>query len=204
MHAIVGGMFDPIHFGHYKPALELMPVLGLTEIRLIPCHHPPHRKPTVASAEQRWHMVQQVADGKRLVADDRELRRTGPSYTYETLCSLRDEQIGPLCLLIGADVLAGLPNWYRADELLGLCHIVVLARSGVAVAELPSSFQTHWTEDLQTLKSNACGSIYLYQGTLYDLSSTQIRELIQRGETPRYCLPGPVWAYIQQQHLYDI
>lgn len=79
MRGILGGVFDPIHFGHYRPALELMPVLGLTGIRLIPCGRPVHRASPQASAEHRWNMVRLVADGVTLVADDRELKSPEPS-----------------------------------------------------------------------------------------------------------------------------
>lgn len=203
MRGIVGGMFDPIHFGHYKPALELMPVLGLSEIRLLPCGQPPHRPPPQAAAEHRWNMVRLVADGQRLVADDRELRRAGPSYTYDTLQSLREEEGAPLCLLLGADALTGLPAWHRAEELIGLCHVATLARPGQALGEgLPEAWRARCTQDPTTLQASPCGSIYLHHGTLHDLSSSQIRALIRSGKPPRYCLPGPVWAYIQRHRLY--
>ena len=128
MRGIVGGMFDPIHFGHYKPALELMPILGLTHIYLIPCGFPSHREPPIASAAHRWRMVQMIADGQRLIADDRELRRPGPSYTIDTLRSLLKEDTTPLCLIVGADALAGLPNWHQAEAILECCHIAAMAR----------------------------------------------------------------------------
>ena len=203
MRGVLGGLFDPIHFGHYRPALELMPVLGLTEIRLIPCGRPVHRPPPQASAEHRWNMVRLVADGVKLVADDRELKRPEPSYTHDTLCSLRDEDPVPLCLLVGADALAGLPSWHRAEELMQLCHVAAIARPGSELeTSLPDSWHSRCTRDPEVLGQLSCGRIYLHQGTLHDYSSTQIRDLIRTGTSPRYCVPGSVWAYIRRHRLY--
>lgn len=203
MRGILGGVFDPIHFGHYRPALELMPILGLTEIRLIPCGRPVHRASPRASAEHRWNMVRLVADGVKLVADDRELKNPEPSYTYDTLCSLKDEDSAPLCLLVGADALQGLPSWHRAEELIQLCHVAAVARPGSEVEpSLPDSWSLRCTRDSEILQQSPCGRIYLHQGTLYNFSSTQIRDLIRAGTPPRYCVPGPVWAYIRHHRLY--
>ena len=203
MRGILGGLFDPIHFGHYRPALELMPVLGLTEVRLVPCGHPVHRAPPQASAQHRWNMVRLVADGVRLVADDRELKSPEPSYTYDTLCSLKDEDPAPLCLLVGADALEELPSWHRAEELIQLCHVAAIARSGSeAVASLPNSWGPRCTRDPEALRQSPYGRIYLHQGTFYDFSSTQVRDLIRTGTSPRYCVPGSVWAYIRRHRLY--
>ncbi len=203
MRGILGGLFDPIHFGHYRPALELMPILGLTEVRLIPCGRPVHRAAPHASAEHRWNMVRLVADGAKLVADDRELKSSEPSYTYDTLCSLKDEASTPLCLLVGADALEGLPSWHRAEELIQLCHVAAIARSGGELgASLPDSWASRCTSDPEALQQSPYGRIYLHQGTLYDFSSTQVRDLIRAGTSPRYCVPGSVWAYIRRNRLY--
>ena len=203
MRGVLGGLFDPIHFGHYRPALELMPILGLTEVRLVPCGHPVHRGRSHASTEHRWNMVRLVADGVKLVADDRELMRPEPSYTYDTLCSLKNEDSSPLCLLVGADALKGLPAWYRAEELIQLCHVAAIARPGSDMeASLPDSWSSRCTRYPEILRQSPCGRIYLHQGTLYDFSSTQVRNLIRAGISPRYCVPGSVWAYIRRHRLY--
>ena len=203
MRGVLGGLFDPIHFGHYKPALELMPILGLTEVRLVPCGQPVHRVLPQASAEHRWSMVKLVADGAKLVADDRELKSPGPSYTYDTLRSLKDEDPASLCLLVGADALEGLPSWHRAEELIQLCHVAAIARPGCEMeASLPDSWASRCSRDPETLQQSPCGRIYLHQGTLYDFSSTQVRDLIRAGTSPRYCVPGSVWAYIRRHRLY--
>ena len=203
MRGILGGLFDPIHFGHIRSALALMEALDLLEVRLVPCGQPTHRAPPQAGAEHRWNMVKLVADGKRLVADDRELRRGGPSYMHDTMHNLREEFAEPLCLLIGADVLPNLPNWHRAEELIQLCHVAVAARSGHELeASLPEIWRARCSRDAADLQQTSCGRIYLHQGSLHDYSSTRIRELVRAGTEPRYCLPGGVWAYIREHRLY--
>ena len=89
---VFGGTFDPIHYGHLRTAFEMLQALAFTEVRLIPCGDPPHRGVTFASAELRLRMLYAAArnlDG--FVVDDRELKRDGPSYTIDTLASLREE-----------------------------------------------------------------------------------------------------------------
>ncbi len=203
MRGIVGGMFDPIHFGHYKPALELMSELSLSEIRLIPCGQPPHRDAPEASAQHRWDMVNIVADGRRLLADSRELDRTGPSYMVDTLASLKAESDSPVCLFLGDDALLGLPRWHRAQEILDLCHIVVMARvEAFDSADVPDPWREHCTQEAADLQCTSEGAIYLAHSTRYNCASRDIRAQVQAGEAPRYCLPGSVWSYIRRHHLY--
>ena len=148
-------------------------------------------------------MVKLVTDGKRLVADDRELRRLGPSYMHDTLSSLREEFAGSLCLLIGADALPSLPGWHRAEELIQLCHVAVSARPGHELeVSLPDVWRERCSRDVAALQQTPYGRIYLHQGSLHDYSSTHIRDLVRAGTEPRYCLPGPVWAYIRRHGLY--
>ena len=203
MRGVVGGMFDPVHFGHYKPALELAPLLGLSEIRLIPCARPAHRPEPAASGAHRLAMLRLIADGRFLIADDRELRRGGVSYTFDTLCSLQEEDDAPLALIVGADALAGLPAWRRADELPGLCHVAAVARPGAdGFPALPAAWSARCTREPAELRESPCGRVYLHEGTAWDLSSTRVRALLRAGEQPRHCLPGPVWSYLRRHRLY--
>ncbi len=109
---IFGGTFDPIHFGHLRPAFELSQALKLAEVRFLPAGNPPHRQTTLASAEVRLAMVKAaVAGEKRFVVDDREVRRTGASYSVDTLTELRAEfPDRSLCLMLGMDAFLGLPE----------------------------------------------------------------------------------------------
>jgi len=118
--ALLGGTFDPVHVGHLRAAIEAREALRADEIRLLPCAVPPHREQPAVGPEQRLQMLQAAIAGiPGLRADARELQRSGPSYTYDTLISLRAE-IGeqrPLVLVLGADAFAGLPTWHRWREI---------------------------------------------------------------------------------------
>ncbi len=135
MIGVLGGTFDPVHFGHLRPALEVRQALGLEELRLIPLRQAVHRSQPQASPEQRLAMLRlavQGAEGLRI--DDRELRRVGESYTYDTLVDLRAE-LGPavgLCLLVGGDAFRGFLTWHRPDDILSLAHLIVMRRPGGA------------------------------------------------------------------------
>ncbi len=130
---IFGGTFDPIHFGHLRPAFELSQALKLAEVRFLPAGNPPHRQTTLASAEiLTWPWVKAaVASEKRFVVDDREIRRAGASYSVDTLTELRGEYPDrSLCLMLGMDAFLGLPNWHRWRDILDLAHVVVWHRPG--------------------------------------------------------------------------
>ena len=129
---ILGGTFDPIHYGHLRLADDVRRQLDLPEVRLIPAGEPPHREKPVASAPDRLAMTELgCAEFAGLSADDREIRRHGPSYTVLTLEELHEEQpMRPLLLLIGADAFAGLAGWHRWERLFTLAHFVVVERPG--------------------------------------------------------------------------
>ncbi len=100
---ILGGTFDPIHYGHLRMALELRDALDLAKVHIVPCYQPVHRKQPVASPKQRLAMVKcAISNEPELIADDREIRRQGPSYMIDTLLDMRAEmpQQTSLCLLV--------------------------------------------------------------------------------------------------------
>ena len=133
MIGILGGTFDPVHYGHLRPALELLHDLRLEHVRFVPCGTPPHRPEPMANADQRLAMLTAaVGDQPGFRIDTRELRHAAPSYTYNTLTALRAE-VGdtPLCLIIGMDAFHGLDTWYRWEELIGL-----MCRAGFVIEDL--------------------------------------------------------------------
>jgi nicotinate-nucleotide adenylyltransferase len=204
---ILGGTFDPIHHGHLRLALELYEALDLKQVRLIPLATPPHRLAPIAPARLRLAMLEAaIGNEPALLADDRELRRQGRSYTVDTLSDLRRELADiPVCLLLGMDAFAALHTWHRWQQLMGLTHIVVASRSEAylpvtgAVMDL---FERHKTTDLQDLQRMPAGRIVLQPIPVLDISASRIRALIARGRNPRYLLPEPVIALINQHNLY--
>ena len=125
---LLGGTFDPIHFGHLRLAEEAREQLGLERVRLIPAGQPPHRGAPGGSADERLAMTQLAAAGNTgFEVDDSEVRLAQPSYTVLSLERLRAE-LGPqrpLVLILGADAFAGLQRWHRWQELFALAHIAV-------------------------------------------------------------------------------
>lgn len=208
MMGVLGGTFDPIHFGHIKPALALLRELPFREIRLLPARHPPHRPPPLATAAQRWHMLRIVVERiPGLVADDRELRREGPSYTVDTLLGLRSEVGEELAigLILGTDAFAGLPTWHRWREILELCHIVVAQRPGFPLPRegpVVELLAAHAVSGPAALVGRAHGSILPWPVPQLDISATAVRACIAAGEQPRYLVPGMVWSYICRTGLY--
>lgn len=204
---IFGGTFNPVHLGHLRLALELKQQLALDELRLLPCHQPPHRAQPLVSSAQRVDMLRLALEGcTELLVDTRELARDKPSYTYDTLHELRAE-LGPdtsLCFCMGVDSFAGLDSWHHWQGLLGFTHLVVVSRPGWElptagpVAELLRNHQ----QDAAMLSARAAGAVVLLTPRLLPISSTEIRALIKAGQSPQYLLPDSVWHYIRAHGLY--
>lgn len=212
--AILGGAFDPIHYGHLRLAADVKAALSLPEVRLIPAGIPPHRAPPVASAEHRFAMTALgCAEFPGLVADAREIGRAGPSYTVRTLEELHAEQPAlPLALLIGADAFAGLTLWWHWERLFTLAHFIVVERPGAtpAAEELPPPLQVHWERRLTTdplrLERTLAGSIARVPVTPQPISASEIRAVLALGpaghEQVRGLLPATVLDYIERNQLY--
>lgn len=204
MIGILGGTFDPIHYGHLRPAQEAYEKLGLTELRLVPAAQPPHRAAPQAGPAQRLAMVELAVRGlSGWRVDNRELLRAGPSYTVQTLESLRAEfPATPLCLLIGADQFGSFETWHRWRELPDLAHIVVLSRPGVAPASWPEWAKGRECKDLRVLHQAPAGRLAFLPVSPQDISATGIRAAIARGESVAGLLPEAVLEYIQVNHIY--
>jgi nicotinate-nucleotide adenylyltransferase len=192
--AIFGGTFDPVHLGHLNAAWEAAELLD-AEVRLMPAGIPPHRPPPIASAQQRVAMLQAALQKQqRLTLDARELHRSGPSYTIDTLRELRAEQGDrPLVLLIGADAFAGLPSWHRWSDLFDVAHIGVFNRPGVS-PDLPHVLKEAVAGRSETNPANlrelAAGKVIELKITPLEVSATRIRELLGAGRDARYLLPA--------------
>jgi nicotinate-nucleotide adenylyltransferase len=206
---ILGGTFDPIHFGHLRFAEEIATALGLDEIRLVPAGQPPHRTSPLAGSEHRLAMTYLATAGNPILrVDSREVRCTEPSYTINTVEEVRKE-IGerPLCLLLGADAFFGFPFWERWQDFFKLTHIVVASRPGYELTStLPLPLQPMWgkhfTQDPTRLAQESCGLIYHQTITSLDISASHIRALARRGDSARYLLPDSVLEYITKVELY--
>jgi len=204
---IFGGTFDPIHFGHLRPAFELSQALKLAEVRFLPAGNPPHRQATLASAELRLAMVKAaVAGERRFVVDDREVRRTGASYSVDTLTELRAEfPDRSLCLMLGMDAFLGLPDWHRWRDILDLAHVVVWHRPGWKApvhGPLGEVMVDRGTGAIRELHEQKAGRVYIHAVTQLEIASTQLRQVIVSGTDPRYLVPDEVRKIIVETGCY--
>lgn len=208
--ALLGGTFDPVHFGHLRSAVEAQKILGVTGVRLIPSYCPPHRNQPAATASQRLAMLELATAGIDFVhVDDREIKRQGFSYTIDTLASIRSElgSKSPLSLLIGEDAYALLHTWHDWHCLSELAHLVILRRSGSSNRPLDENVRT-WEQrrmvsDPKCLGRCAAGLVISLTLTQFEISATKIRGLIEKGEVIDYLLPEKVIDYIHQHRLYE-
>ncbi len=207
MIGILGGTFDPVHFGHLRPALDVKQALDLEEVRLMPCHVPPHRPQPQASPQQRTQMLQAAIEGTTgFVVDAREYDRAGPSYSLDTLEALRKDLPGKtLCLLVGMDAFRGLPAWHRWRELLDHCHIVVMTRP---LAKFPDKgefaeyIQRHRTRDAGMLHARTGGLLWFQEVTQLEISGTRLRAMLAAGEPADFLLPARVLEMIHNNGWY--
>jgi nicotinate-nucleotide adenylyltransferase len=212
---ILGGTFDPIHCGHIGLATDVRDGLGLREVRIIPAGEPWHRAPPIASRNDRMAMtVLACAETEGLVADDRETRRAGATYTVDTLHALRrDFGDAPLALIIGSDAFADLHRWHLWQELFALAHVVVAERPGVPLsletlaAPLAHEWRQRYTADAQALERAASGAIVRQPIVPRPISATEIRRALAHGgdawQQVRGLLPRGVLDYIARNHLYE-
>ncbi len=204
---ILGGTFDPIHLGHLHVALSLYSALGLAEVRLTPCGGPLLRKPPIASAEQRLTMVKIAIENHHgLKVDNREIERGGPSYTIETLRSIRAE-IGrrPMMCILGVEQFAQFNQWHDWQQIIELAHLVIVTRAGYDLVwqpEVAKLLKQRQIMDKQLLQQSASGHLMFQSIIPLLISASEIRTKISQGDDPAVFLPAKVWEYIQQQHLY--
>ena len=209
---LFGGTFDPIHFAHLRLAEEVIDTFGLEQVHFIPTAVPPHRNEPSASPAHRLALTRLAIEGNpRFVADGRELKRAGTSYTFDTLSEIRAESDNrSLCLLMGADAFVALTTWHRWNELFDLAHVVIARRPGFPLEQLASSlpgplraqYLRRLSADPAALHATPAGSIFAHELTALDVSASELRMLIKRHASLRYLLPDAVIAYIEEHKLY--
>jgi nicotinate-nucleotide adenylyltransferase len=209
MIGILGGTFNPIHHGHLHLAERLQQILGLEATRFMPAGIPALKNMPNVSAEQRADMVSiAISEHPNFALDTRELDRAGPSYTIDSLISLRKE-LGnkSICWLIGSDAFAHLNTWHRWSELLDYCHFVVIKRPHAEElnysVEIKTLIASHQTNSIDALKNTSNGRVLIQEIAALDISSTQIRQKLALKMDVSQLMPSRVMKYIQQHHLYE-
>jgi nicotinate-nucleotide adenylyltransferase len=190
---VLGGTFDPIHYGHLQIAEEARERFALDAVLFIPTGEPPHKPAGQANAEQRFLMAElATADNPRFAVSRLEIDRPGPSYTADTLEALRARYPeAARYLIIGADMAMDFPAWREPERILGLARIVAATRPGVPEARL----RRH-------LAAPAMQAVELLVAPGLDISSTELRRRVAEGKSLRYLTPDPVVGFIEKEGLY--
>ncbi|MCF8007205.1 MAG: nicotinate-nucleotide adenylyltransferase [Methylovulum sp.] len=204
MIGILGGTFNPIHFGHLRVAIEVKESFHLAELRLLPCACPPHREQPSVSAHQRAAMVKlAIAKHPGLFCDERELQRPGPSYMVDSLQSLKQEVADEtLLLFIGTDAFSQLTSWSRWQQLFTYAHVVVMVRPENPLPLMQPFFLERLAQDANDLTLSPHGKLHIHSVTQLAISATTIRTLFAEQHNPSFLLPDAVIEYIQQHQLY--
>ena len=209
---LFGGTFDPIHFGHLRLATEVAEAFRLEQVIFLPAGLPYHRGRTAhATNDQRLTMVKlATARDARFDVDDRELRREGPTYTYDTLVEIRKERgpDTPLVFLTGSDAFGRIDTWHRWTELFDLAHFVIAIRAGDETwqSKGPGAFPKEaWpriTLNQREMLSAPSGKVMTFFMTSIAISSTAVRTLAGEGASIRYLTPDPVVEFVRSHDLY--
>jgi nicotinate-nucleotide adenylyltransferase len=209
---LFGGTFNPIHYGHLRPAQEIGERLGLDSVIFIPSSDPPHKeKKEILAANLRAQMVRlAIADNPRFLFSDVEIRRPGKSYSVETISYFRRTFGGQseLYFILGLDAFLEIGTWKDPGVLFTLCHFVIMTRPGFekkfTAEHLPVDLAPDFCYDAEKggyLHKSGCG-VFPREITALDISSTKIRESVRSGISIRYLLPRAVEQFIREQNLY--
>lgn len=209
---LLGGTFNPIHYGHLRAAEEVVDLFNLDKMFFVPSARPPHKE--AAPLEEMEHRLEMtrlaIADRPGFIISDLENRRRGFSYTIETLRQFH-ERYGPgvqLFFITGLDAFLEVDSWKEYRSLFNLADFVVITRGGgepEAIAGLLKnrvSDDYEWDKDLEAFTSSAYQAVHFRKIVRLDISSTGIRSRLENGRTIRYLLPENVRQYIIDHNLY--
>lgn len=208
---ILGGTFDPIHFGHLRTAEEIGQQLNLDKVYLIPSASPPHKTKTpVTSFHHRLTMTRMGIEGSTLLeALDLEGKRPGLSYSVETLKELHQlfRPDPELFFILGTDAFLEIETWKDYRRLFDYAHFVIIERTGFpekdAVAFLKQiGLDVNPGGQENVFLAPSGNRLFFTTTTVIDISSTRIRQMVLRGESIRFLVPGSVRRYIDEEGLY--
>ncbi|MDH3692990.1 MAG: nicotinate-nucleotide adenylyltransferase [Gammaproteobacteria bacterium] len=203
---IFGGTFDPIHYGHLRTVAQVHQYIQFEKVLFIPSAVPPHREVPVATVEQRVQMLRlALNEYPQFEVDQRELHRTGPSYTVDTLRSLHEDfSNSALCLIIGMDAFLSINTWHQWQEIPTLAHLVVMRRPGWSTNEnLPDWCWQSTFENTDAVREKNTGAVCMCEVDLVDISASAIRRDLKQGNEISRSVPLPVQNYILENKLYQ-
>lgn len=193
---IMGGTFDPIHLGHLVIANEVLNMYRLDHIIFVPAGNPPHKSGVQTSSWDRFVMTSLATmSNSKFIVSDFEIKKHGRSYSTETLKEFHKIYSDTeFYFITGTDAVVDLPNWHEPNELLKLCKFIAVSRPGISKESIEIK--------IQEIQSELNGHIELLQVPMLQISSTDIRERVKKGVSPKYLLPEIVEQYIYKNNLY--
>ncbi|MDQ7092260.1 nicotinate-nucleotide adenylyltransferase [Desulfosporosinus sp. PR] len=194
---IMGGTFDPIHYGHLVAAEMARSEFNLSKVLFIPTGIPPHKnRSDISAGELRLEMVKRaIQDNPDFTCSALEIERQGPSYTVDTLRILsRDWPEHELFFITGTDALREIFSWREAEEILTLIQFIGAARPGFDASDFLEQVQQEHPDSLE--------KIHYLEVPALAISSTDIRYRVKHCQPIRYLLPEPVRLFIQEHNLY--
>jgi nicotinate-nucleotide adenylyltransferase len=215
MRLVFGGSFDPVHFGHLRPLLEVQQRLAEAyaampveiPVHLIPCAQPVHRAPPLAAAEHRVAMLQlAIQDQPGWQVDTREIERGGESYMIDTLRAIKKDTVDFVSMVLGADAFAGFMRWREPEQIVALANIIVCDRPDAPLLQIPTELAglLKRTENPLDLEDTEAGLLWQAPVSQLQISSTAVRQSIDVGFDARYWLPDSVRDYINERGLYRL
>ncbi len=204
---ILGGTFDPIHFGHLKIAEAASNACKLSKVLFIPSFIPVHRAAPKISPTQRLEMLHiALEEYSSFEVDESEIMRQGPSYMIDTLRALQEKYPHtPFCLILGKDAFASFHHWHQWQDIINVANLIIIHRE-TRTEQLPNELKTflkkHETKKIEQLHSHLAGEIYQLQIEPIDVSASHIRHEIQQGHQPINQLSEKVYQYIIDKKLY--
>lgn len=192
---VMGGTFDPIHYGHLFAAEEARIAFNLDRVIFVPTGTPPHKKRSdMASPSERYEMsLLATCENPFFEVTRIETDRTGNSYTVDTLKEMRSKYLGAeFFLIVGSDTVSDIINWKTPDEIPLLCSIIVVERTGYSDMDNSISF----------LPEVIRRSVLVFETTPLDISATDIRARVRLGKSIKYFMPAAVSSYISKNNLY--
>ena len=189
---IMGGTFNPIHYGHLASAEVVRDRFKLDRVIFVPSHHTPYKgKRDLTSSSHRYKMAKLAVENNGYFSvSDIEIKRGGRSYTRDTMKEFKKRfgKEAKLFFITGADAIAQMPRWKKAKELPTLCEFIAASRPGFKLRRLPPKYQRY---------------THLVAVPALVISSTDIRRRLKKGETIKYLLPEKVEKYIYKHRLYN-
>jgi nicotinate-nucleotide adenylyltransferase len=207
---LFGGTFNPIHWGHLRGAEEIREAFRLHQIIFIPAAIPPHKvADEIIEAKHRLEMVRLATSTNPFFSTtDIELSRPDKSYSIDTIRYFRQRHQEVFFFILGRDAFVEIESWKEFQHLFSLCNFIVMTRPGsqktLSASALPEALVSvfRYDQEVEGWIHSSGHTLQFKEITVLDISSTKVRELIERGGSVRYLIPEEVEAYIQKNRLY--